>query len=135
MLVTFGFLPGFVLGAATVILVNKYYNKKPSQKKLNEVLFTNNSSGCCSVFDPGFLCENRYCKGKNEARLIKLINSARISICLSMYIFTCKSLANAIVEAHARGVVVRIITDTSMLYSSNSQAHFFSQMGNINNIL
>lgn len=124
-----GFIPGLALGATVVIIINKIYNHPISNRRLNEVLFTNNTSGCCSVQNQVSHCENLYCKGTIEARLIQLINSANTSINLSMYIFTCNSLANAIIEAHARGVIVRIITEQSMLYSTNSQAPLFSQKG------
>lgn len=51
----------------------------------------------------------------------RLLDSARHSINMSMYIFTSNSLCNALIRAHERGVIVRLIIEKSMEGSSNSQ--------------
>jgi len=46
-----------------------------------------------------------------ESRLIELIDRARQSIHIQMYVFTRKALARALVRAHQRGVRVRVLVD------------------------
>lgn len=46
-----------------------------------------------------------------EARLIELIDGAKRTIHVQMYVFTRKSLAHALVRARARGVEVRVMAD------------------------
>ncbi|MBT0963540.1 phospholipase D family protein [Denitromonas sp. IR12] len=49
-----------------------------------------------------------------EARLIALIGQARRSVQVQSYIFTRKSVAEALVAAHGRGVSVRVLADAKM---------------------
>ncbi len=49
-----------------------------------------------------------------EGALIRTIESARASIEVQAYIFTSRSLARALTEAHRRGVRVRVLADDAM---------------------
>lgn len=53
--------------------------------------------------------------------LERLIDSAKFSINICMYIFTAQKLAQALIRAKERGVKVRVILEKSMENSSNSQ--------------
>lgn len=46
-----------------------------------------------------------------------------------MYMFTCHSLSNAIVNAHKRGVLVRIIMDRQMGSNDAAQTALFYNNG------
>lgn len=96
--------------------------------QLHEVLFTNRRSICC-VESVSPHCRNDHCKTRNELRIIELINAARRTLSISMYMFTCKRLGNAVVAAHQRGVRVRVIGCKSMAYSTSSQLLRLSQLG------
>lgn len=49
--------------------------------------------------------------GESEHTLIDLFNSAKESIYLAMYAFTNPKLANSIIEAKKRGVIVVVVMD------------------------
>lgn len=51
----------------------------------------------------------------------RLLDSARQSINICMYIFTSDYLSSALIRAHKRGVIVRLIIEESIESSSNSQ--------------
>ncbi|XP_058820975.1 mitochondrial cardiolipin hydrolase [Topomyia yanbarensis] len=54
-------------------------------------------------------------------RLVALIDRARVSINLCMYIVTVESIGDAVLRAAKRGVKVRVVGCSSMAYSSGSQ--------------
>lgn len=66
-------------------------------------------------------CKNRFCAAYNVGRLIEFIDSAKYSIDLAMYTFTSYELSQAFCRALKRGVLIRIISDHEMAYSSGSQ--------------
>ncbi|XP_058443686.1 uncharacterized protein LOC131425649 [Malaya genurostris] len=54
-------------------------------------------------------------------RLVGLLDRARVSINLCMYIVTVDSIGDAVLRAAKRGVQVRVVGCSSMAYSSGSQ--------------
>ncbi|XP_065363674.1 mitochondrial cardiolipin hydrolase [Calliphora vicina] len=69
----------------------------------------------------GAKCRNPFCAAYNVGRLIEFIDSAKYSIDLAMYTFTSYELSQAFIRALNRGVLIRIISDHEMAYSSGSQ--------------
>lgn len=57
------------------------------------------------------------------------MNHAKQSLDVCMYMFTCHSLSNAIVNAHKRGVLVRIIMDRQMGSNDAAQTALFYNNG------
>ncbi|XP_075157988.1 mitochondrial cardiolipin hydrolase zuc [Haematobia irritans] len=66
-------------------------------------------------------CSNPYCAAYNVGRLLEYIDSAKYSMDLAMYTFTSYELSQAFTRALKRGVLIRIISDHEMAYSSGSQ--------------
>ncbi|XP_059223598.1 mitochondrial cardiolipin hydrolase [Stomoxys calcitrans] len=66
-------------------------------------------------------CSNPFCAAYNVGRLLEFIDSAKHSMDLAMYTFTSYELAQAFNRALKRGVLIRIISDHEMAYSSGSQ--------------
>ncbi|XP_055586575.1 mitochondrial cardiolipin hydrolase [Uranotaenia lowii] len=54
-------------------------------------------------------------------RIVSLLDRARVSVNLCMYICTVESIGDALLRATKRGVQVRIVGCSSMAYSSGSQ--------------
>lgn len=50
-----------------------------------------------------------------EGALIKVLQQARLQIRVQAYIFTSRTLAKALIEAHQRGVDVQVLADREML--------------------
>lgn len=59
-----------------------------------------------------------------EKELTSLVSSAKISICICMYILTLKNVIFAMIKASKRGVKVRVITDNVMLKTDAMQKNF-----------
>lgn len=66
-------------------------------------------------------CGNQFCATYNLHRLIEYIDSAQYSIDLAMYTFTSYEVSHAFGRAFKRGVLIRIVSDQEMAYSSGSQ--------------
>jgi phosphatidylserine/phosphatidylglycerophosphate/cardiolipin synthase-like enzyme len=75
---------------------------------------------CEAFFSPG---------GGAEAALIKTIDGAKREALCSIFLFTSRPVASAVKRAHARGVVVRVITDKSNQRIPNSQGEELAAAG------
>lgn len=94
--------------------------KGVASSHLNEVRYTCPRAACC-VNEVNVNCDNPSCKVRNEKRIVDLINAAKHTVLLAMYIFTSNCQAEAIIAAQERGVRVLMIGCRSMAYSSGSQ--------------
>lgn len=61
--------------------------------------------------------------------LENIILSARKSVHVAMYIFTCEQLASALIEVHNRGVQVLVVVDHSMESSTGTKVTRLSDAG------
>lgn len=115
----------FCLGSLIVFDICWYFKKKKCNnlKDTYEVFWTNNlSQSCsCSMRKKPESCQNNYCYVRTLNRIISLIDQAKHSIDLAMYIFTSHELTNSIRRARERGIRVRIIVDKNMVYSTGSK--------------
>lgn len=103
-----------------VLMVNNHWSMKCNH---NDTTTTSTNEGVAE-------CWNSFCSVKIENRIVQLINSATKSINCCMYLFTILELANALNEAKRRGVIVRVITDAEMAFSSGSRITTFVEEGN-----
>ena len=62
-------------------------------------------------------------EGRCEKLAIKLIASAQKEILVQCYSFTSNPIASALIEAHKKGVVVKVLFDRSQLKAPYSQIH------------
>jgi len=67
--------------------------------------------------------------GGCTALVVKVIQSARTSIRVLAYSFTSAPIANALVEAHKRGVDVRVVVDKSQKSARYTSANFIANAG------
>jgi phosphatidylserine/phosphatidylglycerophosphate/cardiolipin synthase-like enzyme len=65
----------------------------------------------------------------NVKKMVNYINMAKKSIDLAIFSFTNDDLANAIIDAHQRGVTVRIITDDEAMKGNGADAQRCSDAG------
>lgn len=113
-----------------------YQHQKKCQQSVDETFFTMmRESECCYINDKNMKkierCKNRFCMSKLMLKIIDHIDSAQSLICIAMYMLTNRLMADSLKRAVRRGVVVRIITDSSMLNSTNSQISQLQEEGNI----
>lgn len=64
-----------------------------------------------------------------QKEIIKNINKAQASINIAMYIFTDKEIALSLINAHERGVKVRLYLDKDQVDYQYSQSRFLVQKG------
>lgn len=61
--------------------------------------------------------------------VVKAISSAKKSILVAAYSFTSKPIAQALVDAHKRGIDVKIVVDKSQKSARYTSATFLANMG------
>ena len=66
---------------------------------------------------------------KDFAILKETLKSAKQSLDVCMFTFSCQDLAQILTNAHQRGVIVRVITDTEQVHSSGSQVEWLRREG------
>lgn len=84
---------------------------------INEVYFTNERSTLANA--PGTTMASF--TTEHVSRIVALLDRARVSVNLGMYIITVSSIGDALIQAVNRGVRVRVVGCSSMAYSSGSQ--------------
>ncbi|KAG8184774.1 hypothetical protein JTE90_019370 [Oedothorax gibbosus] len=91
------------------------YNIPPSSKNVHKVIFFPDTGLPCRRFLSGHACKDPRCYGVHHETsltvLLSVINSCLHSLDVCVYMITCSSLGNALIECHERGVPVRVITD------------------------
>lgn len=68
-------------------------------------------------------------KAGSTELVVKAISSARQSILVAAYSFTSKPIAQALVEAHKRGIDVKVVVDKSQKSERYTSATFLANMG------
>ncbi|KAK3599284.1 hypothetical protein CHS0354_028640 [Potamilus streckersoni] len=106
----------------------KYGTKKQTQcdNVVTEVIFfPDDKIACKAHFASEDGCENKMCRFTHEAnslsRLYGYLTSAKTSLDVSVFVITCTDLADLLIEAHKRGVLVRVITDDEQVDITGSQ--------------
>jgi phosphatidylserine/phosphatidylglycerophosphate/cardiolipin synthase-like enzyme len=67
--------------------------------------------------------------GGAEALVVKTIESAKASIRVAAYSFTSKPIATALLDAHKRGIDVRVVVDKSNATARYTAAAFLANQG------
>lgn len=103
----------------------KYLTKVAKKMKDCEVLFFPDNRVACKSHFIGDGCGKLDCHFSHEpnslSKLFEHLTKARKSLDVCVFVITCSSLADVLVEAHKKGVVVRIITDDEQVDVPNSQ--------------
>ncbi|CAG9819381.1 unnamed protein product [Phaedon cochleariae] len=128
-------IPSIIFLSVSLPLLLSYIFKKKYKKMINpqvireekyyhQVIFVNMENFQCRQH----LLDKKECGEKcsyaYQKTLQNFIRSAQISICMSVYMLTLKHLNYELIQAHNRGVIVRVITDRVMLQVDPSQINF-----------
>ncbi|XP_012226655.1 uncharacterized protein zuc [Linepithema humile] len=98
-----------------------------NEAKIFDVMFFSKDSALCRFkMEP---CAKPDCAVKNLRKIVDYFDSAMNTVDICIYFFTCPLLANAIVNAHKRGVVIRLIMDETMTHHDSSQNLLFYKAG------
>lgn len=88
-----------------------------------DILWTNELSDGCRPAETGPLieemdhspagigCPNAHCSTRNLKKLLRALNTSRLSIDIAMYMLTSTAISSVLVQAARRGVKVRVIVD------------------------
>lgn len=125
-----------LLSVDLLFIVYERQKKRLQQREIKEVCFLmSNRLPCChhsNDVDSQLLnCKNDHCKGKLSNKIIQHIESANHLICIAMYMNSMNQITSAIMRAHKRGITIRIITDQSMIGSSNSKINELQRVGEL----
>ena len=97
---------------------------------ISEVMFFSKDSSLCRAHtNSKEACLKDNCPVHYMRKLENYLNRAEQSLDVCMYIMTCESLSNTIVNAYRRGVVVRIIMDGRMAGNDFAQTAVFHKNG------
>ncbi|XP_036144475.1 mitochondrial cardiolipin hydrolase isoform X2 [Monomorium pharaonis] len=103
---------------------------KNSGKKILEVLFFSKDSSLCRFHLKSMKpCAKLNCPVAHLKRIIDYLDSATATLDICIYFFTFSDLADTIIRAKKRNVVVRIILDESMSQNDRSQIINFYKEG------
>ncbi|XP_062540066.1 mitochondrial cardiolipin hydrolase [Armigeres subalbatus] len=91
--------------------------RQRASSHMNEVYFTNER--CTLANAPGTTMASF--TTEHVGRIVALLDRARVSVNLGMYIITVSSIGDALIQAANRGVRVRVVGCSTMAYSSGSQ--------------
>ncbi|XP_031832619.1 mitochondrial cardiolipin hydrolase zuc isoform X2 [Nomia melanderi] len=110
----------------------KYHTRNAIVPKQNiaEVMFFSKESGHCRDHADGqYTCHKVDCPVRYLRRLESYIKKAERRLDVCMYVLTCHGLSLAFVEAHKRGVHVRIIMDHHMASNDAARTGLFHNNG------
>ncbi|KOC68726.1 Mitochondrial cardiolipin hydrolase [Habropoda laboriosa] len=93
------------------------------------MFFSNESNLCRAHASSDEICLKDCCPVRYLREVESYINRAERSLDVCMYILSCQLLSNAIVNAHKRGVFVRIIMDRHMASNESAQTALFYNNG------
>ena len=118
------------LGGLTLIAPNQAWAKKSSMERLVEQGYAAlTANDPVKVESAGELEVAFSPKGGSTALVIKVIHSAKTSIRVLAYSFTSAPIAQALVEAHKRGVDVQVVVDKSQKSAKYTSATFIANAG------
>lgn len=125
-----GLLGFIVAGEIYHHIIQKLKEKLQAKRKDDEILeiiFCRDEMTCGLATGISF---NKELESTHTQELLEnLIMSAQKTIQIAMYIFTNKTLGEALINAHARGVKVSVVVDHSMENSKGSKIHDLHNRG------
>ena len=129
---------GVVVHTTYVFIKSVKESLNAPDKKLNEqaatrVLFFPDKLLACRqfLFEGG--CNRRNCQFGHEdtslSKLITVLLEAKQTLDVCVFTINCRELADAVVQLHNNGVVVRVLTDDEQMGSTGSQIEKFRREG------
>ncbi|KAH8282519.1 hypothetical protein KR054_008127 [Drosophila jambulina] len=140
-LATFAFGAGTILASEVIWRAIKFplglIEKKKPPRVHDVVLFNEMGEHCASLHyshikqgsETDVSCNNPYCSLKGIAKMVQQIDQAVYAVDVAIYTFTSLALCEAFKRALQRGVIIRIISDREMVFSSSSQLNALADLG------
>jgi len=107
----------------------RHSNRKDKKIRLfpkTEVLFfPDKTVACKAYFTQDYGCKNTNCRFSHKenslSKLFTCMTSARKSIDVCVFVITCSDLADLLIQAYKKGVIVRVVTDNEQVDVPGSQ--------------
>ncbi|XP_076160604.1 mitochondrial cardiolipin hydrolase zuc [Ptiloglossa arizonensis] len=109
--------------------VSKTSVNEPKRNILEVMFFSKESSICRAHATYEIVCHNDTCPVRYLRSLENYLSRAKQSLDVCMHMLTCKLLSTAIVNAHKRGIHVRVIMDQSRAFNDEAQTSMFHKNG------
>lgn len=114
--------------------------ESPAEKTLNDqshstaqVLFFPDKLLACKQFIFDGSCNRKNCQFAHEetslSKLVRVLLEAKQSLDVCVFTINCRELADATIQLHKSGVVVRVLTDDEQMGSTGSQIEKFRREG------
>lgn len=114
--------------------------ESPAEKTLNDqshstaqVLFFPDKLLACKQFIFDGSCNRKNCQFSHEetslSKLVRVLLEAKQSLDVCVFTINCRELADATIQLHKSGVVVRVLTDDEQMGSTGSQIEKFRREG------
>ncbi|XP_035789882.1 uncharacterized protein LOC118465612 [Anopheles albimanus] len=98
-----------------VLQIRSAIRKRQARRDIAEVYFMNRRTPAIALANPETVLT------EHIDRLVSVINRAKHSISIAIYLFTAEQVRDALIRAYRRGVVVRIVTCGSMVYNGSTK--------------
>ena len=127
-------LLGTAACSAGLLLLTLYYKRKQEcqrthrEERINEVLFFPDKATAKLLTSTNQSSHDDIDNG-SLSTLMKRLQSAKHSLSVCMFTFTCRELCDILIGAHQRGVVVRVIADNEQSHSTGSQIERLRRVG------
>lgn len=129
-----------VLAHTTYVLIKSVKESMESapEKTLNDqsapqVLFFPDKFLACKQFIFDGSCNRKNCQFAHEetslSKLVRVLLEAKQSLDVCVFTINCRELADATIQLHKSGVVVRVLTDDEQMGSTGSQIEKFRREG------
>lgn len=114
--------------------------ESPAEKTSNDqlhstaqVLFFPDKRLACKQFIFDGSCNRKNCQFSHEetslSKLVRVLLEAKQSLDVCVFTINCRELADATIQLHKSGVVVRVLTDDEQMGSTGSQIEKFRREG------
>ena len=107
--------------------------EKTNDQSTSQVLFFPDKMLACKEFIFERCCHRKNCQFAHEetslSKLIRILLEAKESLDVCVFTINCRELADATIQLHKSGVVVRVLTDDEQMGSTGSQIEKFRREG------
>lgn len=107
--------------------------KALNDRSTSQVLFFPDKMLACKEFIFEGCCHRKNCQFAHEetslSKLVTILLEAKQSLDVCVFTINCRELADATIQLHKSGVVVRVLTDDEQMGSTGSQIEKFRREG------
>lgn len=120
---------GFYCSLHAAVWLHERYIKWSKRNAIEDAIFTGYEECKKCYFQKSSNCNNQYCYNYTLKKVKSLIDGAKHSLYICMNIFTSTDMSSLVLDAHKRGVEVKIIANESTSHATGSQLPMLHRSG------